>query len=108
MLAHASVRGDHPRHESHCLQIHQIYGISTFLQQRIKYIIVPAYDGNDLVPERTGRLCPGIMMFGFTVLTAESLIRPAVTYLIAALQADGHFPYVLLVLHSANLECIGH
>ena len=108
MLANAFVRSDHPRDEPHCLQIHQLYGIGTFLQQRIQNIVVPADDGDHLVLERTGRFGLCIMMSGFTVLTAESLVCTSVTYLTSALQADSYLSYVLLVLHGANLECIVH
>ena len=108
MLSYTPVRSDDSWHEPHCDQVYEIGRIGSIPDQGIKNFIVAVYYGYDLTFERAR--CPGlaVMMSGLAVLTTELLIGPAVTDLASALQAYRHFPYVLLVLHNANLKCIIH
>ena len=104
MPSGTSVRSDYSRHKPHRKQINKFDRIRPILEQGVKNLIVPVYYGNDFIPERSGCFHPVIVMLDLTVLTAEFLIGPTISDLIAALQTHGRFSYVFLILHDANLE----
>ena len=58
------------------------------------------------MPEGTSGLGLGVVMSVLAVFAAELFVSPSITYLAAALKADRHPSYVLLILHTANLSHI--
>ena len=100
MTPHFPETGHVIRIETHQHYIREPDGINPRPDQLVQKLVILFKYGQDLPLHMTARTCQMIMMPVLAVFTAELLVRPAVSYLVSALQTARDMSFLFLrVIH---------
>ena len=98
VLSYLPVGSDDSGNEAHRKGIHQVKRVHTGLEQGVKDLIICRQLGQDAATEGPAGLGLGIMVAVPALITAETLVRPAISDPVSAMKTYRNSPHVFLLI----------